>query len=215
MTINDNKKQSRRSAGRIIAVSGPVVDVEFSSESEESVNLPGIYNTLIVEIKLKDKKIFLEVQKHMNGKVARTIALSDTQGFEFGMEVIDTGGPLKVPVGEKLLGRMINVLGEPIDAKGKIGEFNQPYASIHQEAPALARVSSEEKILETGIKAIDVLTPFLRGGKIGFFGGAGVGKTVLITELIHNVAFQGKGYSVFGGVGERSREGNDLYRELE
>ena len=218
MTMSDNKKQDKRTVGRIIAVSGPVVDVEFSSESEESVNLPGIYNALTVDLPKSSnerKRTVLEVQKHMNGKVARTIALSDTQGLEFGMEVIDTGGPLKVPVGEKLLGRMINVLGEPIDAKGKIGEFNQPYASIHQEAPALARVSSEEKILETGIKAIDVLTPFLRGGKIGFFGGAGVGKTVLITELIHNVAFQGKGYSVFGGVGERSREGNDLYRELE
>src|SRR3989344_4375585 len=204
MILDAKKDKQNKLVGRIIAVSGPVVDVEFSSESGENVNLPGIYNALTVEIKLKDesafakasadkkifRKIFLEVQKHMSGKVARTIALSDTQGLEFGMEAIDTGGPLKVPVGENLLGRMINVLGEPIDAKEKISGYNQPYASIHQEAPALPRVSSEEKILETGIKAIDVLTPFLRGGKIGFFGGAGVGKTVLITELIHNVAFQ-------------------------
>src|SRR3972149_870115 len=128
MTENIKKDKPNKSVGRIIAVAGPVVDVEFSSESGERVNLPGIYNTLIVEIKLKDKKIFLEVQKHMSGKVARAIALSDTQGLEFGMEAIDTGGPLKVPVGENLLGRMINVLGEPIDAKEKISGANQPYA---------------------------------------------------------------------------------------
>jgi len=203
------KKKGKKFVGRIVAVSGPVVDVEFSE-----ANLPGIFNALVIKSP-EGKSIVLEVQKHMNEHLVRTIALSQTEGLEFGMSVTDTGGPVEVPVGGELLGRMVNVLGDPIDGKGEVGTKSIERRSIHQESPALSRVSSQEKILETGIKVIDVLTPFLRGGKIGFFGGAGVGKTVLITELIHNVAFQGKGYSVFAGVGERSREGNDLYRELE
>lgn len=206
MAIKNDKKSS---IGRVIAVFGPVVDIEF-----ENGILPAIYNALEIP-KDGEKKVVLEAQKHMSDKVVRAIALSPTEGLEFGAAVYDTGGAVRVPVGNELLGRMINVLGEPIDQRGAISGKDQKYSSIHQEAPAFSRVSSRERILETGIKVIDVLTPFLRGGKIGFFGGAGVGKTVLITELIHNVAFQEKGYSVFAGVGERSREGNDLYRELE
>ncbi|NCU16287.1 F0F1 ATP synthase subunit beta [Pallidibacillus pasinlerensis] len=199
--------------GTILQVMGPVVDVKF-----ENGQLPKIYNALRVEYKAQsasevDINLTLEVATHLGDDAVRTIAMASTDGLVRGMEVIDTGAPISVPVGEATLGRVFNVLGDPIDLDGEIDK-DVRRAPIHREAPKFEELSTEVEILETGIKVVDLLAPYIKGGKIGLFGGAGVGKTVLIQELIHNVAQQHGGISVFAGVGERTREGNDLYFEM-
>jgi len=196
--------------GKIVQVIGPVVDVAF-----EEGELPPIYNALTVEYDIPRRgrtKLTLEVQQHLGDRVVRTIAMSTTEGLKRGYEVIDTGQPITVPVGDKVLGRVMNVTGDPIDERGPI-EAEKRYP-IHRHPPALTDQSVKPEILVTGIKVIDLICPFLKGGKVGAFGGAGVGKTVVIMELINNIAKLHGGVSVFAGVGERTREGNDLYREM-
>ena len=190
--------------GKITQVIGPVVDVYFEDK------LPAIYDALIVMN--GDKKVTLEVALHLGDNVCRTIALEPTEGLRRDLIVEATGSPVQVPVGKAVLGRIFNVLGEPID-DGKPIE-DAPRMSIHRPAPPFHELSSEIEILETGIKVIDLLAPYIKGGKIGLFGGAGVGKTVLIQELIHNVAQERQGISVFAGVGERTREGYELFQEM-
>jgi len=198
--------------GKIVQVMGPVVDVEFLSG-----NLPNINNALKVTIKESENNgvsinLTLEVALHLGDNVVRCIAMDATEGLVRGMGVIDTNTPITVPVGTVTLGRIFNVLGEAIDGKGEVvSETNLP---IHRKAPKLKDLSTNVEVLETGIKVIDLLAPYIKGGKIGLFGGAGVGKTVLIQELINNVAKEHGGISVFSGVGERTREGNDLYWEM-
>ena len=191
--------------GEVRNVIGPVVDIRFAPEE-----LPELYNA--IEIRLKDRTVVLETVQQTGGGVARCIALSATDGISRGMEAWNTGAPITMPVGEATLGRMFNVVGEPIDGKGPVeAERRLP---IHREAPPFTDVQPSTELLETGIKVVDLLAPYARGGKIGLFGGAGVGKTVLIMELIRNIAYEHGGYSVFAGVGERSREGNDLWNEM-
>jgi F-type H+-transporting ATPase subunit beta len=190
---------------------GPVVDVQFAGE------MPQINNALEIKVKPEDNNgvginLTLEVSLFLGGGVLRTIAMDSTDGLTRGMEVIDTGKPISVPVGDVTLGRIFNVLGQPIDGKPLEGEFET--LPIHRPAPVLEDLNAETEILETGIKVVDLLAPYIKGGKIGLFGGAGVGKTVLIQELINNVAQEHGGISVFAGVGERTREGNDLYHEM-
>ncbi|WP_417515560.1 F0F1 ATP synthase subunit beta [Minwuia sp.] len=192
------------SVGKVTQVLGAVVDVQFESE------LPAIMNALHTE--LDGKRLVLEVAQHLGESTVRTIAMDSTDGMVRGSEVTDTGAPIMVPVGPETLGRIINVVGEPIDERGDIG--NKSTAPIHAEAPSFADQSTEAEVLVTGIKVVDLMAPYAKGGKIGLFGGAGVGKTVLIMELINNVAKGHGGYSVFAGVGERTREGNDLYHEM-
>lgn len=197
--------------GYIIQVMGPVVDVQF-----EAGNMPNLLNALEVNIDKGDgkiEKLVLEVSLHIGDNVVRTIAMSSTDGLSRGAEVIDTGAPIQVPVGNFTLGRVFNVLGETVDNKEAAGA-EVIKESIHKEAPKFEDLSTQVEVLETGIKVIDLLAPYIKGGKIGLFGGAGVGKTVLIQELINNVAQQHGGISVFTGVGERTREGNDLYYEM-
>ncbi len=192
--------------GRVIQITGPVVDIEFPAGQ-----LPGIYNA--VEIARGDGvKIVCEVQQHLGNNWVRSVAMTTTDGLARGVDAVDTGGPITVPVGQVTLGRVFNVLGEPIDEKGPVGESER--LPIHRPAPAFDEQTTETEIFETGIKVIDLVCPFAKGGKIGVFGGAGVGKTVIIQELIRNVASEHSGYSVFSGIGERSREGNDLIREM-
>ena len=191
--------------GKILQVLGPVVDVQF-----ENGSLPKIYDALTVENGGETQ--VLEVLKHLGDGAVRCITLATSEGLTRGMEVTATGGPISVPVGEGTLGRMFNVLGNPIDEKGQV-DCKEKWP-IHREAPGFAEQSSQVEILETGIKVIDLLAPYAKGGKIGLFGGAGVGKTVLIQELIRNIATEHGGYSIFTGVGERTREGNDLWREM-
>ncbi|MDB5186180.1 MAG: atpD [Candidatus Saccharibacteria bacterium] len=191
--------------GSVTQIIGVVIDAEFPKD-----NLPAIYDAL--EINLDGRKITLEVAQHLSETTVRAIALSSTDGISRGTDVIATGGPITVPVGKDTLGRMFNVTGDPID--GGKGTFTQR-ASIHKEPPALTEQSGKTEILETGIKVIDLIAPITKGGKVGLFGGAGVGKTVLIQELINNIAKFHSGYSVFAGVGERTREGNDLYHEMQ
>lgn len=198
--------------GKIVEVKGPIVDVKF-----EDGNLPKINDALKVNVSANDNngveiKLTLEVALHVGNKVVRCIAMDSTDGLVRGMPVVNTGNPISVPVGEKTLGRMFNVLGDPIDGEGIDADVKR--MPIHREAPKLENLSNNVEILETGIKVIDLLAPYIKGGKIGLFGGAGVGKTVLIQELIHNVAQEHGGISVFTGVGERTREGNDLYHEM-
>jgi len=189
--------------GRIVQIIGAVVDVAF-----EGGELPAIYNAL--ELPLPDgSKLVLEVQQHLGEDRVRCIAMGPTDGLKRGMVVYDTGGPITVPVGPEVLGRLLNVVGEPIDGLGPINAKKR--YPIHRPAPEYQELETATEILETGIKVIDLIQPFPKGGKIGMFGGAGVGKTVLITELIHNIAVQHGGYSVFAGVGERTREGNELW----
>lgn len=190
--------------GYIKRIIGVVVDVEFSEK------LPEIFNAL--KIKLEDREITLEVEQHLDYKTVRTISMNPTEGLSRGIEVIDTGKPISVPVGKITLGRMFNVTGDTIDKGNKIKETTT--RSIHQPTPEFADQSTSYEVLETGIKVIDLLCPFLKGGKVGLFGGAGVGKTVIIQELIRNIAQEHGGYSMFAGVGERTREGNDLYNEM-
>jgi len=199
------KEKTKIGIGRITQVVGVVVDVEF-----EKGSLPAIYNAL--EIKRGDKTILLEVAQHIDESTVRAISLASTDGLKRGDEVIDTEAPISVPIGESTQGRMFNVVGDPID--GKEGKFTER-SPIHRRPPTLEEQSGKVEILETGIKVIDLIAPMTKGGKVGLFGGAGVGKTVLITELIGNIAKFHSGNSVFAGVGERTREGNDLYYEME
>ncbi len=194
------------SQGKVVQIIGAVVDIEFPQGG-----VPKIYDALrVAEGDLKG--LTLEVQQQLGGGVVRTIALGTTDGLRRGLSVDNTGGPIMVPVGEKTLGRIMNVLGEPIDEAGEIGEEER--MSIHREAPSYEEQSSSVELLETGIKVIDLICPFAKGGKVGLFGGAGVGKTVNMMELIRNIAIEHSGYSVFAGVGERTREGNDFYHEM-
>ena len=191
--------------GIVRRVIGPVVDVQFPSGK-----MPDIYNA--IEVQLEDRKVVMEAVQHIGENSVRCISLFSTDGMSRGCAAVDTGAPVKMPVGEATLGRMFNVVGEPIDEKGPVNA--QEYMPIHREAPAFTDIAPSTEILETGIKVVDLLAPYSKGGKIGLFGGAGVGKTVLIMELIRNVAYEHGGYSVFAGVGERSREGNDLWHEM-
>ena len=201
--------------GRIIQVVGPVVDVSFGADS-----VPGILNALEVKAGKAgdksgsdtDRRIVLEVLQHIGDSRVRCVAMEATEGLRRGMEVVDTGGPIKVPVGDEVLGRMFNVNGKVIDDKGAFSA--KEYASIHRSAPDFSEQRPATEVFETGIKVIDLIAPYTKGGKIGLFGGAGVGKTVLIMELIRNIATEHSGYSVFSGVGERSREGADLWKEM-
>ncbi|MBI2055508.1 MAG: F0F1 ATP synthase subunit beta, partial [Candidatus Sungbacteria bacterium] len=193
--------------GKITQIIGPVVDVEFPEDSAA----PAINNAL--EIRIGQNTIVAEVAKHLEPGRVRAVALSSTDGLARGAEAKDTGEPIKVPVGPEVLGKIFNVLGEPLNAEDKGIDFRKKWP-IRRPAPALPDQSTKTEIFETGIKVIDLLAPFIKGGKVGLFGGAGVGKTVLLMELIRNVAEEGGGASVFAGVGERTREGNDLYLEM-
>ena len=196
--------------GTIVQVIGPVVDVDFSATG----NLPTIYNALEIEYVVNggNHKVVLEVQQHLGEGWVRAIAMSTTEGLKRGLQVTDTGAPISVPVGEGVLGRVFNVTGDAVDERGPV-PFTKRYP-IHRKAPALVDQETKSSVLETGIKVIDLICPFTKGGKVGAFGGAGVGKTVVIMELINNIAKGHGGYSVFAGVGERTREGNDLYAEM-
>src|SRR5690625_3062350 len=203
------------STGHVTQVMGPVVDVKFDDDQ-----LPDIYNALVVffdseneELSQDVRELTLEVALHLGDNTVRTIAMSSTDGVKRGMKVKDTGGPISVPVGDHTLGRVFNVLGQNIDLDEPLPE-NTRLDPIHREAPHFENLATETEILETGIKVVDLLAPYIKGGKIGLFGGAGVGKTVLIQELINNIAQEHGGISVFAGVGERTREGNDLYYEM-
>jgi F-type H+-transporting ATPase subunit beta len=203
-----------RKNGKVVQIIGPVVDVEF-----ESGHLPEIYNAIRIQSHEKDGAgteidVIAEVEQHLGENRVRAVAMKPTDGMQRGMQVVDLGEPISVPVGPKTLGRMLNVLGEPIDFPDRPIEANERWP-IHRPAPTLEDQSTELEMFETGIKVIDLLEPYLRGGKIGLFGGAGVGKTVIIMELIHNIALKHGGVSVFGGVGERTREGNDLWLEMQ
>ena len=196
--------------GTIVQVIGPVVDVDFSAAG----NLPKIYEALEVEFLVNGEKtrLVLEVQQHLGESWVRTIAMSSSEGLQRGIKVTATGAPISVPVGEGILGRVFNVTGDPVDERGEVPHTKR--YPIHRPAPALVDQDVKADILETGIKVIDLICPFTKGGKVGAFGGAGVGKTVVIMELINNIAKGHGGYSVFAGVGERTREGNDLYSEM-
>ncbi|MFQ6723061.1 MAG: F0F1 ATP synthase subunit beta [Opitutales bacterium] len=195
--------------GKIVQVIGAVVDVQFDPQ-----NIPEIYNALEVTFPVngKETRLVLEVQQHLFEGLVRAVAMSSSDGLCRGMDVVDTGKPIAIPVGKGVLGRILNVIGEPVDNRGPIEA--EDHLSIHRNPPSLLEQSTEAKILETGIKVIDLICPFIKGGKVGAFGGAGVGKTVVIMELIQNIAMAHGGFSVFSGVGERSREGNDLYKEM-
>ena len=195
--------------GKIVQIIGPVVDAEFTGQ------LPAIYNALTVEYELPGQgktKLTLEVQQHLGDNWVRAVAMSTTEGLKRGMELIDAGGPIAMPVGQAVMGRVFNVTGDAVDEQGPVKA--DKYLSIHRSAPPLADQSTSPQVLTTGIKVIDLICPFLKGGKVGAFGGAGVGKTVVIMELINNIAKLHGGISMFAGVGERTREGNDLYNEM-
>jgi F-type H+-transporting ATPase subunit beta len=204
---NSSSKTSKKDPGRITQIIGPVIDAAFSPGQ-----MPNIYNALTIEGKNEAGQtvaVTCEVQQLLGDHCVRAVAMNATDGLMRGMPIIDTGNPLTVPVGKITLGRIFNVLGEPVD--GLADETRSP---IHRKAPAFVDLDTKLSIFETGIKVVDLLAPYRRGGKIGLFGGAGVGKTVLIMELINNIAKAHGGVSVFGGVGERTREGNDLYMEM-
>ena len=191
--------------GKVVQIIGPVLDIEFETE-----NLPKIYDAIRVEY--KDIKLTAEVAQHIGNNIVRCISMSSTDGLVRGVKAVNTGAPITVPVGKDTLGRLLNVLGDTIDEKGNIQ--GSPELPIHREAPPFEEQVTKTEILETGIKVVDLIAPYAKGGKIGLFGGAGVGKTVLIQELINNIAKEHGGLSVFAGVGERTREGNDLYHEM-
>jgi F-type H+-transporting ATPase subunit beta len=192
------------SSGRIVQIIGAVIDVEFPRDA-----VPQVYDAL----KISEGDLTLEVQQQLGDGVVRAIAMGSSEGLKRGLEATNTGAPVQVPVGPATLGRIMDVLGNPIDECGPIGE--QERRSIHQKAPAYDELSASNEILETGIKVIDLVAPFAKGGKVGLFGGAGVGKTVNMMELINNIATEHSGLSVFAGVGERTREGNDFYHEMQ
>ena len=203
-------EREKSNMGRITQVIGPVLDVEF-----EGGELPSIFNALKITNPTIDDKpwnLIVEVAQHLGEDRVRCIAMDSTDGLVRGAEVMDTGDRIKVPVGQATLGRIMNVVGEPVDEAGPIDA--KVTSSIHRKAPSYEEQSTSVEAFETGIKVVDLLAPYSKGGKIGLFGGAGVGKTVLIMELIHNVAIEHGGFSVFGGVGERTREGNDLWEEM-
>jgi F-type H+-transporting ATPase subunit beta len=200
------KTESKSATGEVIQVIGPVVDVKFSE------GVPPIYNALRLDVEKENIHITFEVAQHLGDQTVRAVAMSSTDGLRRGMTVVDTGAPISVPVGKGALGRIMNVLGEPVDEMGEV-KTEKKYP-IHRPAPPYVDQDTSKKILETGIKVIDLLAPYQKGGKIGLFGGAGVGKTVVIMELIRNIATEHGGYSVFAGVGERTREGNDLWLEM-
>lgn len=193
---------SQENVGKIVEVIGAVVDVEFPHHA-----VPKVFDALLIE----SENLVLETQQQLGGGIVRTIAMGTTDGLRRGLDVTNTGHPISVPVGKPTLGRIVNVLGEPIDEKGPINAEKLP---IHRLAPSFAEQAANEELLETGIKVIDLICPFAKGGKVGLFGGAGVGKTVNMLELIRNIAVEHSGYSVFTGVGERTREGNDFYLEM-
>ncbi|HSH21240.1 MAG TPA: F0F1 ATP synthase subunit beta, partial [Candidatus Caenarcaniphilales bacterium] len=193
------------STGRVIAITGPVVDIEFPAGT-----LPAIFSAL--ELQRPGDPLVCEVQQHLGNNWVRAVAMTSTDGLARGAAAVDTGRPISVPVGPPTLGRVFNVLGQPIDAKGPVdAEVEYP---IHRAAPGFEEQTTATELFETGLKVIDLVAPFAKGGKVGVFGGAGVGKTVIIQELIRNVAEEHGGYSVFAGVGERTREGNDLLHEM-
>jgi len=198
----EDKVAHKVSEGKIVEIIGAVIDVEFSG------TVPAIFNALTVE----DHDLVLEVQQQLGNKVVRTIAMGSSEGLSRGLKVIDTGHPITVPVGQETLGRIMNVLGHPIDEAGPI--HSKQRLPIHRPAPSFDEQAASEELLETGIKVIDLICPFAKGGKVGLFGGAGVGKTVNMLELIRNIAIEHSGFSVFAGVGERTREGNDFYLEM-
>lgn len=200
-----SQEMNQTNKGKIVQIIGPVVDVAF-----ESGAAPAIYDALVAVV--DEKNVTLEVQQHIGQNEVRTVAVSATDGLTRGQEVVATGAPIAVPVGPKTLGRMFDVTGAPIDEKPAVQDA--PLSPIHKPAPALKDQSTKAEVLETGIKVIDLFCPLLKGGKTGLFGGAGVGKTVIIQEFIRNIGVEHSGYSIFAGVGERSREGNDLYREM-
>src|SRR3990167_5012874 len=200
-----NEKTLKSNTGRISQIIGAVVNVEFSSG-----NLPKIYDAL--EVENNGKKLILEVQQHLGGNEVKTVAMSTTDGLKRGMDIVSTGEPISVGVGKETLGRIFNFTGEAIDNL-TTPKTTKKYP-IHRPAPKFDELKTEVEILETGIKVIDLICPISKGGKVGMFGGAGVGKPVVIQELIHNIAQEHGGYSVFAGVGERTREGNDLYHEM-
>ncbi len=200
----------KTNVGKIVQIIGPVIDAEFPSGK-----LPQVYNAIKVvkqEADGKETSVTCEVQQLLGGNQVRAVAMSATDGLKRGMDIVDLGGPISVPVGNATLGRIFNVLGEPVDERGPVSA--QETSPIHREAPKFTDLETKPSIFETGIKVVDLLAPYRRGGKIGLFGGAGVGKTVIIMELINNIAKAHGGVSVFGGVGERTREGNDLYNEM-
>jgi F-type H+-transporting ATPase subunit beta len=196
----------KKNTGKITQIIGAVLDIKFDAES-----MPNLYNSITIT-RQNGEQLIVEVAQHLGDDVVRCISMGPTEGLVRGMEAVDTGNPISVPVGEKTLGRMFNVSGDPIDEKE--APVGAPIWSIHRQAPKFEEQSTETEILETGIKVVDLLCPYQKGGKIGLFGGAGVGKTVLIQELIRNIATEHGGFSVFTGVGERTREGNDLYHEM-
>ena len=199
-----------KNIGKVSKVIGAVVDVDFSSTKG---SLPDIYDSL--EIKKEDGTLLvLEVQSHVGENIVRTISMDSTDGLSRGTEVVATGNPIKMPIGNNVYGRLFNVVGDPIDGLEVLPKKESDGMSIHREAPAFDQLSTSTEVLFTGIKVIDLIEPYAKGGKIGLFGGAGVGKTVLIQELINNIAKGHGGLSVFAGVGERTREGNDLLREM-
>merc|ERR1719188_1006275 len=199
---------ARLSTGKVTQVIGAVVDVQFDEK------LPKILNAL--EVETEGERLVLEVAQHLGENTVRSIAMESTDGLVRGQKCDDTGAPIQVPVGPETLGRIINVIGEPVDEKGPIfpDKGKEKFAPLHRSAPTFTEQGKSQKILVTGIKVVDLLAPYAKGGKIGLFGGAGVGKTVVIMELINNIAMNHGGYSVFAGVGERTREGNDLYHEM-
>jgi F-type H+-transporting ATPase subunit beta len=197
---------AEKHVGKIAQIIGPVLDIRF-----ENKHLPNLYNAIDIPLS-NGEKVVAEVAQHIGDNAVRCIAMDSTDGFVRGMDAIDTGAPITIPVGRNVLGRMFNVLGEPIDGVGEVKK--EGTAPIHREAPSFEEQETSTEILETGIKVVDLIAPYSKGGKIGLFGGAGVGKTVLIQELINNIATQHGGLSVFTGVGERTREGNDLYYEM-
>src|SRR5947209_11968074 len=208
-TATTNGKATGQRVGRVVQVIGSTFDAEF-----EEGHLPEIHHALKIDTDYKGVKLRLtgEVQQHLGGNRVRCVALGSTDGLVRGMKATDTGSPVQVPVGKETLGRVFNLLGEPIDGRGPVNAAE--YRPIHSDPPAFAELSSKTEMFETGIKVIDLLTPLVRGGKAGLFGGAGLGKTVILTELIARIASQHGGYSVFAGVGERTREGNDLWLEM-
>ncbi|MBZ9633006.1 F0F1 ATP synthase subunit beta [Clostridium sp. FP1] len=191
--------------GKVVQIVGPVIDIKFDSDS-----LPNIYNS--IEIQMEDRVVVAEVEQHIGDDIIRAVAMESTEGLRRGLEALDTGNPITVPVGNVVLGRLFNVLGRPMDEMGDVKV--DTYMPIHRLAPTFEEQSVEPEVFETGIKVIDLIAPYQKGGKIGLFGGAGVGKTVLIQELMNNIAKEHNGLSVFTGVGERTREGNDLYNEM-
>ena len=202
--LNFDLEDPDMSSGRIVQIIGAVIDVEFPRE-----DVPRVYDAL----KVTEKDLTLEVQQQLGDGVVRTIAMGASEGVSRGLSVENTRAPISVPVGIETLGRIMDVLGNPIDECGPIGEKER--ASIHRKAPAYEELSASDELLETGIKVIDLVCPFAKGGKVGLFGGAGVGKTVNMMELINNIATEHSGLSVFAGVGERTREGNDFYYEMQ